>query len=56
MDDELLVTAKEIGHFKTKRETVTVALQEFTQWCEGRPRRFPAPCAEWQKEVFCGAL
>jgi hypothetical protein len=28
IDDELIVAAKEIGHFKTKKETVTVALQE----------------------------
>jgi Arc/MetJ family transcription regulator len=31
IDDELIVAAKEMGHFKTKKETVTVALQEFIQ-------------------------
>jgi len=31
LDDNLLNQAMEVGHLRTKRETVTLALQEFIQ-------------------------
>ncbi len=29
IDDNLIVTAQKIGHHKTKKETVTIALKEY---------------------------
>ena len=31
IDDELVCTAKELGHHKTKKEAVTAALQEYVR-------------------------
>lgn len=34
LDDNLILKAQKIGNFKTKKETVTVALQEFIKRAE----------------------
>lgn len=31
LDDQLILEAKRLGHFATKREAVTAALEEFVQ-------------------------
>lgn len=32
IDDKLINEAKEVGHHKTKKEAVTVALEKYVQW------------------------